>query len=79
VSICSRDNDLPVPLVQELIEYARRTRQAVERLSGNGTTGTWAASCSRRLTGIDMVHVPYKGSAQAINDLISGFQVMFDK
>src|SRR2546430_2588741 len=45
----------------------------------NGTTGHLGGELFKAMTGTEMVHVPYKGSAQAINDLISGnIEVMFD-
>src|SRR6267378_2565297 len=47
--------------------------------SGNGTTGHLGGELFKAMTGVDIVHVPYKGSAQAINDLIGGqIEVMFD-
>ena len=74
------NNDLPVRSVQELIDYAKKNPGKLSNgSSGNGTTGHLGGELFKTMTGIDMVHVPYKGSAQAINDLISGnIQVMFD-
>ena len=74
------NNDLPVHTVRELIEYAKRNPgKLTNGSSGNGTTGHLGAELFKSMTGIEMVHVPYKGSAQAINDLIAGqIQVMFD-
>jgi len=47
--------------------------------SGNGTTGHLGGELFKAMTGVDIVQVPYKGSAQAINDLIGGqIEVMFD-
>src|SRR5262249_24638383 len=43
-----------------------------------GPSSIWPASCSRMMTGVDMVHVPYRGAAPALTDLMSGqVQVMF--
>lgn len=71
---------LPVKNVQELIEYARRNPGRLSNgSSGNGTTGHLGGELFKAMTGVQIVHVPYKGSPQAINDLISGnIQVMFD-
>jgi tripartite-type tricarboxylate transporter receptor subunit TctC len=73
-------NDLPVHTVQELIEYARKNPGKLTNGSGgNGTTGHLGGELFKTMTGISMVHAPYKGSAQAINDLMAGrIQVMFD-
>jgi tripartite-type tricarboxylate transporter receptor subunit TctC len=73
-------NDLPVHTVQELIEYARKNPgKLTNGSSGNGTTGHLGGELFKTMTGISMVHAPYKGSPQAINDLIAGrIQVMFD-
>ena len=56
------------------------SRQALATApSGNGTTGHLGGELFKSMTGTDIVHVPYKGSPQAINDLIAGnMQVMFD-
>jgi tripartite-type tricarboxylate transporter receptor subunit TctC len=74
------NNDLPVRTVRELIDYAKKNPGKLSNgSSGNGTTGHLGGELFKALTGTDIVHVPYKGSAQAINDLISGnIQVMFD-
>jgi tripartite-type tricarboxylate transporter receptor subunit TctC len=73
-------NNLPVNSVKELIEYARKNPGKLSNgSSGNGTTGHLGGELFKAMTGVDIVHVPYKGSPQAINDLMSGtIQVMFD-
>src|SRR4051812_3369056 len=73
-------NALPVTSVAELIDYAKKNPgKLANGSSGNGTTGHLGGELFKLMTGVDIVHVPYKGSAQAINDLISGnLQVMFD-
>ena len=74
------NNDLPVRTVQELIDYAKKNPGKLSNgSSGNGTTGHLGGELFKTMTGTEIVHVPYKGSAQAINDLMSGnLQVMFD-
>src|SRR3954454_8370294 len=74
------NNDLPVRTVRELIDYAKKNPGKLSNgSSGNGTTGHLGGELFKAMTGVDIVHVPYKGSAQAINDLMSGqIQVMFD-
>lgn len=73
-------NSLPVRTVQELIDYAKKNPGKLSNgSSGNGTTGHLGGELFKAMTGVEIVHVPYKGSAQAINDLMSGtIQVMFD-
>src|SRR5438067_2430912 len=74
------NTNLPVHSVAELIAYAKRNPgKLTNGSSGNGTTGHLGGELFKAMTGIEMVHVPYKGSAQAINDLMGGqIQVMFD-
>jgi tripartite-type tricarboxylate transporter receptor subunit TctC len=74
------NNALPVHSVAELIAYAKANPgKLTNGSSGNGTTGHLGGELFKSMTGTDIVHVPYKGSAQAINDLIAGqIQVMFD-
>jgi tripartite-type tricarboxylate transporter receptor subunit TctC len=74
------NNDLPVRSVQELIAYAKKNPgKLTNGSSGNGTTGHLGGELFKSMTGTDIVHVPYKGSPQAINDLMGGnIQVMFD-
>jgi len=46
---------------------------------GVGTTGHMAGELFKAMAGVDLVHVPYRGSAPAVTDLIGGqIQVMFD-
>ena len=74
------NNALPVRNVRELIEYAKKNPgKLTTGSSGNGTTGHLGAELFKSMTGTDILHVPYKGSPQAINDLISGnIHMMFD-
>ena len=74
------NNALPVRTVAELIDYAKKNPGKLSNGSaGNGTTGHLGGELFKAMTGTEMVHVPYRGSAQAINDLISGnIEVMFD-
>jgi len=74
------NNKLPVNTVQELIAYAKKNPgKLTTGSSGNGTTGHLGAELFKSMTGTFIVHVPYKGSPQAINDLMGGnIQVMFD-
>ena len=71
---------LPAETVQELIALARaRPGQLNYASAGNGTSNHLAGELFKSMTGIDMVHVPYKGSAPALTDLLAGqVPVMFD-
>ena len=73
-------NSLPVKSVKELIDYARKNPGKLSNASaGNGTTGHLGGELFKIMTGIQIVHVPYKGSPQGIADLIAGqVEVMFD-
>jgi tripartite-type tricarboxylate transporter receptor subunit TctC len=71
---------LPVNSVADLIKLAKAKPGTINfASSGNGTSIHLSGELFKTLTGVDMTHVPYKGSAPAIQDLLSGqVQVMFD-
>jgi tripartite-type tricarboxylate transporter receptor subunit TctC len=71
---------LPVRSVRELIDYAKKNPgKLVNASSSNGSPGHVAGELFKSMTGIEMVHAPYKGGAMAINDLIAGHvQVIFE-
>ncbi len=71
---------LPVKDLKEFIAYAKANPGKITYAStGNGTATHLFGEMFASMTGIDMTHVPYKGTAPALNDLLSG-QVtsMFD-
>jgi tripartite-type tricarboxylate transporter receptor subunit TctC len=71
---------LPATSLQQLLADARaRPGQITYASQGNGSSGHLAMELLKSMTGVDLVHVPYKGSAPAIADLLaSRVQVMFD-
>jgi tripartite-type tricarboxylate transporter receptor subunit TctC len=71
---------LPVRTVQELIDYARQNPgKLTNASSSNGSPGHVGGELYKYMTGTDILHVPYKGGAQAINDLIAGHvDLMFE-
>ena len=71
---------LPVNSVPELIAYAKQNPGKLNMASsGNGTSIHLSGELFKVMTGIQMEHVPYKGSAPALTDLMGGqVQVMFD-
>jgi tripartite-type tricarboxylate transporter receptor subunit TctC len=71
---------LPVNSVQELIAYAKANPNKLNfASSGNGTSIHLSGELFKTMTGVQMTHVPYKGSAPALTDLIGGqVQLMFD-
>jgi tripartite-type tricarboxylate transporter receptor subunit TctC len=65
--------DLAVKSVQEVIAFAKATPATLTYASqGNGTTSHLTAELFQRLTGTRLQHVPYRGTAPALNDLIAG-------
>lgn len=72
--------DMAVKSVPELIQIARKQPGRLNIASqGSGTVSHLEAELLKHMAGIDMVHVPYRGSAPALIDLIGGrTQVMFD-
>ena len=71
---------LPVNSVADLIKLAKSKPGSVNfASSGNGTSIHLSGELFKTMAGVDMTHVPYKGSAPALIDLVSGqVQVMFD-
>ncbi len=71
---------LPVSNVSELIALARRQPgQLNYGSSGSGSFGNFSGELFKAETGVDIVHVPFRGSAAAVTDLAAGrVQVMFD-
>jgi tripartite-type tricarboxylate transporter receptor subunit TctC len=65
--------DLPVKSVKELIEYARANPGKLRYGSpGSGGSPHMAMVVFGQMNNLDLVHVPYKGAAAALNDLIGG-------
>jgi tripartite-type tricarboxylate transporter receptor subunit TctC len=70
---------VPAKSVKELVALARkRPNDLAYASSGNGSGGHLAAELLKSMTGIEMLHIPYKGGGPALVDLISGqVQVLF--
>jgi tripartite-type tricarboxylate transporter receptor subunit TctC len=71
---------LGINSVQELIARAKAKPGTIFfGSSGNGSTNHLAGELLKSMTAIDIVHVPYKGAAPAMNDLVAGhIPMMFD-
>jgi len=71
----------PATSVAELIALARaKPGEIAYATSGIGSTGHIAAELFMRMAGVKMLHVPYKGNAQALVDVLGGqVPVMFDQ
>ena len=71
---------VPANTVAEFIAYAKANPGKVNwATSGNGTSVHLSGELFKMMTGVNMTHVPYRGSAPALTDMISGqVQVMFD-
>jgi tripartite-type tricarboxylate transporter receptor subunit TctC len=71
---------VPVHTVPEFIAYAKANPGQISYASGGvGTPQHVSAELFKMMTGIDMVHVPYRGAAPAVVDLLGGqVQVMID-
>jgi tripartite-type tricarboxylate transporter receptor subunit TctC len=74
------NNDLPARSVGELIALARARPGKLDFGSGStGSTGHLAGELFKQMTGTYMVHIPYKGAAPAMADMMAGrIQLMFD-
>ncbi|MGB8747594.1 MAG: tripartite tricarboxylate transporter substrate-binding protein, partial [Pseudolabrys sp.] len=71
---------VPVKTIPEFIAYAKANPGKLNMASsGNGSTIHMSGELFKMMTGVDLVHVPYRGGALALTDLIGGqVQVMFD-
>ena len=71
---------VPAKTVAEFIAYAKANPGKVNvASSGNGTSIHLSGELFKMMTGVQMVHVPYKGSAPMLQDLLAGqVQVTFD-
>jgi len=79
-NVLAISNKLPVKNVPELLAYLRANPGKVTYASqGNGSTSHLTANLFQSLTGTQMIHVPYKGTAPALTDLTGGqVDVFFD-
>lgn len=65
--------DFPAKNLTELIAYIKANPGKVAYASaGNGTSGHLAGELFKYLTGTDILHVPYKGNAEAVTDVLAG-------
>src|SRR6185369_2656953 len=71
---------LPVKTVQEFIDYVKANPDKINiASSGNGTSIHLSGELFKMITGLKITHVPYKGSAPMLTDLLGGqVQVTFD-
>ncbi|MCM3562743.1 Bug family tripartite tricarboxylate transporter substrate binding protein [Hydrogenophaga intermedia] len=71
-NIVSVHPSVPVNSLAELVALAKATGKLSYASSGNGTSTHLAAEMFKAAAGIHIVHVPYKGSAPAVADVIAG-------
>lgn len=71
---------VPAHSVQELIQLAKRKPGSLNFVSqGIGTSGHMSGDLFKSLAGIDMVHIPARGPAQAVSDVMGGHaDILFD-
>jgi len=71
---------LPVHSVKELVDYAKKNPgKLTNASSSNGSPGHVGGELFKYMTGTEIVHVPYRGGAPAITDLIAGHvDIMFE-
>jgi len=71
---------VPAKTVPEFIAYAKANPGKINMASvGNGTTPQLAGELFKMMAGVDLLHVPYRGAAPALTDLLAGrAQVMFE-
>jgi tripartite-type tricarboxylate transporter receptor subunit TctC len=72
-SVLAVHPSLPVKNTKELIAFTKaRPNEILFSSSGNGSGQHLAMELMNRMAGIQLVHVPYKGTAPSINDLVGG-------
>ena len=78
--IMTANNDLPAKDVKELIAYAKANPGKISfGSSGVGAAAHLTTELFKQSAGLDMVHVPYKGTAPALQDLMGGsIQILVD-
>ena len=70
---------VPVGSISELVDYAKKNPGKLSYgSSGTGAASHLAAELFKSMAGVEMLHVPYKGTGQAVTDLVGGqIEVMF--
>jgi len=72
-------NDVPAKNLKEFIDLGKKAGKLTFASSGSGTSIHVSGELFKTMTGIDMEHIPYKGRATAIPDLLGGrVTMMFD-
>lgn len=73
-------NELPVKTVAELTQHLKKNPGKLFLGSqGNGSTGHLSGEVYKKMTGVDFVHVPYRGGPQAVQDMLGGrVDLMFE-
>ncbi|MEW6639398.1 MAG: tripartite tricarboxylate transporter substrate binding protein [Pseudomonadota bacterium] len=79
-NIMAASNVLPVKSVAEFIAYCKANEGKVSYASsGNGTSLHLCGELFKRMSGVQMTHIPYRGAAPAMNDVIPGrVDIIFD-
>jgi tripartite-type tricarboxylate transporter receptor subunit TctC len=79
-NVMTVNNDVPAKTVAEFIAYAKANPGKINwATSGNGTSVHLSGELFKSMAGIEMTHVPYRGSAPALTDMLSGtVQIIFD-
>jgi tripartite-type tricarboxylate transporter receptor subunit TctC len=80
VNVLEVHPSVPVNSVPELIAYAKASPGKLNVASaGNGSPAHVSAELFKMMTGVNMVHVPYRGAAPALSELLAGqVQVLID-
>ena len=76
--VAAVNNEAPFRNARDLIEYARRNPGRISYgSSGNGSAVHLSTELLKSMTGTRMVHIPYRGSAPALSDLMAGHIQLF--